>query len=50
MREAFELLNKVLDKLAKGIGSLSEKLQPVVHSGKIQEFWDWVDKKWYRNS
>lgn len=32
------MLNTILEKVSKGIGSLSEKLRPKLHSGKVQEF------------
>ena len=42
-------INAILEKVAGWLGKLSDKVQPLVHSGKVQEFWDWVDKKWYRS-
>ena len=42
-------LNDILDSLSEKIGNLSDKVQPSVHSGRWQEFWDWVDEKWYHS-
>ncbi|MDO4832923.1 MAG: hypothetical protein Q4A45_05925 [Clostridia bacterium] len=42
------MLNTILKKVSHGLGTLSEKVQPFMHNGKIQEFWNWVDRKWYR--
>ncbi|MBQ0136365.1 MAG: hypothetical protein KBS43_06485 [Oscillospiraceae bacterium] len=42
-------INEILEKVAGGIGKFSDKVQPAVHSGRIQEFWDWVDEKWYHS-
>lgn len=41
-------LNEILEKVGKALGNLSSKIQPKVHSGAIQKFWNWVDAKWYR--
>ena len=43
------MLNEILEKVGKGLGNLSKKIQPFMHSGKVQEFWNWVDEKWYRS-
>lgn len=42
------MLNAILKKVSHGLGVLSKKVQPFMHSGKFQEFWNWVDRKWYR--
>lgn len=42
------MLNRILESLGRGIGNLSNKIQPKMKKGKIKEFWDWVDEKWYR--
>lgn len=42
------MLNTILEVVAKGLGKLSDVLQPLMFKGKINEFWSWVDKKWYR--
>lgn len=42
-------LNEILEKLSKGIGNLTKKLDKFMHSGMVADFWDWVDKKWYRS-
>ncbi|NLL62966.1 MAG: hypothetical protein GX241_01790 [Ruminococcaceae bacterium] len=43
-------LNEILGVVGRGVGILSDKLQRFMHSGKIADFWEWVDKKWYRST
>lgn len=42
-------LNEILEKVSGGVGKLSKNLDTFMHSGKVQDFWDWVDTKWYRS-
>jgi len=42
------MLNRILEAVAKGLSALSSVLQPLMFKGKVNEFWNWVDEKWYR--
>ena len=42
-------INEILEKVGGALAKASDKIQPIVHSGKVQDFWNWVDAKWYRS-
>lgn len=42
------MLNTILEFVAKILGVVSSILQPLMFKGKVNEFWNWVDEKWYR--
>ena len=42
-------LNEILEKVSGGVGKLSKNLDTFMHSGKVADFWEWVDAKWYHS-